>query len=374
MSHSTLLLLCGLSFFSEIAAAASASDTQKKMTRLFSSMTALLPISYDEVQFNDKKNAAQIAMALKDLAQMSHNLEADKKSLPVDPFTQMIARGLKADMEHAQKLFESGERQRSRALSRGITGYCIGCHTSSSRGAWNFPGSDSPEIGKLSSADKATYLAAVRQYDDSILYYEKALIELGANRNEKKTAEAWELAIKRMLAIIIRVQNNPFLALELISRIRETGSVPESLLQTSAQWRLAVKEWAKDGKMPPQSRQIQMNLARTLVASGMSHSTPKNPDGGLVHFLRASRIVNELLAEKKKNPDTGELLWLGGQIAEKTDDINFWDLDAGYYEACVRYQPKTELAKKCFARFVHRLSNTKIKDTKVDELRQISGT
>ena len=357
-------------------------SVKPQMNQIYSAMSAILPLAYDPAGFASTENAKAILESLTVLESVSHELEMGKKNIPLDPFNRMISRGLKNDLVAARQLFTDGEKNLSRDLVRGITGYCIGCHTSSSRGSWNFPGADVSAVKTLSPVDKATYLAAIRRYDESIIYYEKALIELGSQQRSPDQAQAWQLAVKRMLAIIIRVQDNPFLALELVSRIREEGSVPAELLQASAQWRKSIKEWNEEGKPGAKRATRPVERARLLVSAGEKLASGNAPDAGLIPYLRASRIVNELLRTKQLESDTGELLYLGGLIAQKTDAINFWTLDLGYFEACIRFSPKSPLSKKCFEKYEVGLSSRKLTSSgrapdiaadRVKELRKLAG-
>ena len=360
------------------ASSPSKPSLNSQMDRIYASLATILPLAYDTKKFGALENSKLISNSLAELESVSHELDMKNRNVPLDPFNRMISRGLKSDLKTARQLFMKGEANLSRDLVRGLTGYCIGCHTSTSRGAWNFPGVDIAAIKDLSPIDKATYLAAVRQYDESIIYFENALIDLGKVRQSPEISLNWELAVKRMLAIIVRVQDNPFLALELVSRIREEGSVPEGLRISSAQWRRSIKEWAEERSKPDKKRTPPLTLARALVSAGEKISGELGPDAGLIPYLRASRIVNELLRNKQTGADTGELLWLGGQIAEKTDTINFWTLDLGYYEACIRFQPKSILSKKCFDRLKLKLGSERVGSSEAtkarfNELKALSG-
>jgi hypothetical protein len=55
--------------------------------------------------------------------------------------------------------------------------------------------------------------------------------------------------------------------------------------------------------------------------------------------------------KQKKHHQDGKLLYLGGQVAERLYELNFWTLDLSYYEACIRSSPHSQLARTCFERW-----------------------
>lgn len=325
-------------------------DPKANMAAAQAALNRLLPIVWQGDPTPSSMESDNFQNALKDFVTATQALHKNRRKIPRDPFNQMIVNGLYEDSEHALNLSSAGQFTAARQVVRTLTGYCVGCHTATTSNradqsrSLNFPDVSIGSLASLSVFDKATYLAAIRRFDEALLLYEQGLVEF--SRPEKSIsaadAQAWHLAVQRMLAIIVRVYDDPFLALELISRIRESGSVPAQLQKSSALWRQAVKEWAKE----KEQRATISTIEALLLAA-------KNTESGLIQYLRASRLVNEQLSNRNiADADLQKLLWAGGQAAEALHDVNFWTLEIPYYEACARIRPGNAQASACKAKLV----------------------
>ena len=352
------------------------------MIRLFSSLVTVLPLSFDSKRYQDPANEEMIKKSLTEMEKVSHKVSGGKRSIPIDPVSRLVVRGLDSDISDALRLFTEGKKEYSRYIVRDVTGYCIACHTSSPKGRRNFPSNALGEmVAGLTSLEKANFYAATRQYDEAIMQYEYALLDLGST---DATKDSWSLAVKRLMAILIRVRNEPFLALDLVSRIREEKAVPAAMNTASVQWRKSIKLWRDDQLNVKHATAKVLEKARALVQSGEALEAKVGTDAGLVDLLRASRLVNEALSGTKyKGTDYAELLFLGGRISEVTYDINFWTLESLYYEACVRQAPHTSLAGQCFERLrqISVVRGAKAEEfiseqqkRKIDDLAKLAGT
>lgn len=334
------------------ANAAPAKSVRPQMLEIFHRVESLLPLAYDANRFQDPKNKQIISKSLLELQEAVTNLSEHRKDIPVDPFAKLLIPEMSSDVAIAIKLFDQGNVEYARAVVRDFSGYCIGCHTSSKRGKRDFPTNKLVDVKSLSHMDRANFCAATRQYSEAIKEYEYALLEPGFAKRDPK---GWELAVKRLLAIVVRVENSSSLAMEMVSRIRGEKAVAPNFDQPMILWRQSTKRWREEGRKLLKTREEKFAKAQALVESAKPAIKQAGIDAALIEYLRASRLLNQVIEDPKRDKIFGEALWLAGQISEEIDEINFWTLDTKYYEACVRFQPKAPLARQCFDRLKVRL-------------------
>ena len=96
---------------------------------------------------------------------------------------------------------------------------------------------------------------------------------------------------------------------------------------------------------------MRLQKAKSLLQQGWKFSANSiQSRAGLVYFLRASVQLHDLLSTKSHKLVYGEALYYAGLTAESLREINLWTLHEAYYESCIRFQPYTTTAKKCYLR------------------------
>jgi tetratricopeptide (TPR) repeat protein len=202
-----------------------------------------------------------------------------------------------------------------------------------------------PNLKKLSHIEKAEYYSTTRQFDQAIAHYEYALT------NKKWAAshpKEWNKAFLKLMAIVVRVKKDPSLAMELISRCRDTQSYPTSLSKYSSVWRSHTKEWRNEKEAT--SADEKLAAAKKLLERAEMSETETSKKNNLIINIRASGYLHEYLGSNPSNANNGEAILLAGIATEDLTELNLFTLPEDYYETCIRTNPNTELAGNCFKR------------------------
>ena len=306
----------------------------------------LMPLVVSPANFTAKEYETKIKEHLTALAAGSHNIEANMPIPEDDPALKYVARKFDRHFNRTLDLFNNGQKGQARRLLRKSSRFCISCHTRHSGGQFNLQSDYISSLKNFSDLERAEYLAAIRQFPEAIKYFELALSK---PEFAKRAPDQWATAAKKMLAIVVRVKQDPYLAMELISKIREDKAVPKQLSDDSLIWRGDAKAWSKE-KHDPKATVADRMAEIKQWRSRSEKFRKRGSEGGLIYELRASAKAHELLVAANGKPYQQELLFLSGQIAEDLAEINLWTLHETYYEACIRVKPKTAVAKECFGR------------------------
>jgi len=324
----------------------SAAPIRDEMGGLFVALSDLLPIVLNKAAFEDPKNAQEVLSLMNRLQDLSVKMvTSTKKFADNDPSIPFIAERFSNDLTMALDMWKTGDRVVPRRLLRGVTDYCIGCHTRTSKGLHLSAVTQPNKLKAMPSLAKAEYLAATRQFHDALKVYENALVHKPI---AKIDPEAWDSGVRKMLAIAVRVENKPRHTMELLSSIQDS---PDNMLPAIrddiALWRQSAKAWANEKKQPKMSNDEKFALAKRLLSQGEAIAF-KNPGGELIEYLRASSLLHEILGQVRPSQQSQEMLWLAGQSAEHLRELNLWTMQDVYYEACARKNHDPSLSLKCY--------------------------
>jgi hypothetical protein len=335
--------------FSGVRAASTpeAAPIRQEMGGLFVAMSDFLPLVLSKSAFEDPKNAKEIATLMNRMQDLSGKMTvSSKRFADSDPSIPFIAERFHQDVRMAIDMWNTGDRIVPRRLMRYVTDYCISCHTRTGKGLHLSDVIQSKRFKSMPALPKAEYLAATRQFEDALKQYEYVLVDKPL---AKQDPEAWSQAVRKMLAIAVRVEKNPSLATDLLSRIQDNpDSIPPSLRADIAQWRTSAKAWMSEKRPASMTDKERFEMAKRLVAEGQE-ITAKVSGGALIEYMRASSLLHEMLGRMKDGEHYQEMLWLAGISAEYLGDLNLWMLQDTYFEGCVRKGKDKALAGKCLS-------------------------
>ncbi|MBP9708023.1 MAG: hypothetical protein KBD78_10280 [Oligoflexales bacterium] len=322
-----------------------------QMLGLSSSLAELVPYAFSNNMQNWEKNQEKIKQEIIKLKSFAHNVDSIKTMQVDDPALTFVARKLIDDLELSIVLLNKNLHIAAKNNLRTVTEYCIACHSQKPSKSYQAPYIEPINFEKFSTLDKANYLAATRQFIEAKKQYEYLLVDKNYAKNKP---DEWANAMKKLLAIVVRIEERPGLAMEFISRVRDVDTIPAEFKQATLVWRNSAKQWREhhDDKSI-KTRQQKFNKVRDiLVASKVIVSQNKNIlDADLIERLRASKYLHEILSDRPRDAIFGESLYLAGVVNESLQEISFSTLHYAYYEACIRFQPYTEMARKCFAAY-----------------------
>lgn len=305
-----------------------------------------------------------IRLELQKLEALPHAFDAKGKK---EPGVAAIAALFSGYIERTRARFEAGEVETVGFRVRTLSSLCFACHTRE-----QVPGDFTDaekrfESLKLSALDRAQAMAATRQFDRSIALFREVMT--GPQSSYRDVSRAME----DVMTVIVRAKGDATLAATVLDELAARKDLPASAQQRVAAWQAEVKAWQAE------SFDVASATSDALLAKGEALVK----DGGDLATLRASAYVSRALSMNPKHAKRPQALWLLGVSAEKIRSPLLWDLDLLYFEACVRENPKTAIAKQCFAAFNERLelgfsgsAGTRIppdERARLDQLKSLAG-
>jgi hypothetical protein len=319
----------------------------------------------------DPSKAEDVLRRLDTLAQLNHAFPADVKAQ--EPATAALSGLFAQYAKETRRRFAFGDRETVPSRVRTLTSLCSSCH-SRERSVADFEDGDD-RIGRLSlsPADKAQFLAATRQFD-------KALTAFGAivaaPAKDERDVLTQTRAIKDVLTILVRVKDDPKATEVFLEGLAGRPDIAPFLKRAIAGWKRDVSAWKKEGfDTRAASAKDLFVKAKSLLQRANGQRSYLADESSDVLFLRASAALNLALNKQPNLPQRGEALFLLGLCAGALKSPLTWDVDLLFFEACIRENPKTAIAKQCFSQLSDRLyfgytgsSGTHLPDEELERL------
>ncbi|MCA3012858.1 MAG: hypothetical protein INH41_10720 [Myxococcaceae bacterium] len=257
---------------------------------------------------------------------------------------------------------------------RTLTSLCFTCH-SRERAPEDYRAMDQHLAdARLPPLDRAQFLAATRRFDEALDAY-GAVVARPATDERARLVQA--RAIKDALTLLVRVKDDAKATDVFLEGLSRRDDLPAFLKRSVAAWRKDVSAWRKERFDALGASPVALfTRAKALVAKASGPRTFLPDETNDVAYLRASAYLNLALGKDPRLPQRGEALFLLGVCAGALKSPLLWDVDLLFFEACVRENPKTPLAQRCFAQLSDRLyfgftgsSGTHLPD---DELSRLS--
>jgi hypothetical protein len=322
---------------------------QGKMQALAQTMGELLPELVSR-----KGDITIIEKDAKTLSELSHSLKPGLKSgkmVPpqdADPSLQIIAGKFSEETKYAYRAIHAGNVEYGKNILKGVTSYCIACHTRHDKGP-DFPVFPlNPKTDRLAPEEKAELYVATRQFDKGLEAFEGLIKD---NEFAKKRPFDWEHAVRNALAISVRVKNDPAASLKIVELALSSPNIPAYTKAYLGKWKQAIEAWKTSG--------IPSVTNETKLAAQMRKLMSEAKDGQIfpadysseVQYLRASAVAHDLLREAKDSKIKAEGLLTIGTAYEVLSNPTLWPMHELYYEACVHELPHSALAMKCYERY-----------------------
>jgi hypothetical protein len=252
--------------------------------------------------------------------------------------------------------------ERLPATTLALASTCVACHTRGAAGvrhAGAVVGADD-DLAGLAADVRADVLVAARRFDAAAAAYRAVVFD-----EDFAAAEPWrwERAVRRGLALAVRVDDDPAVARALAARALATPSA-EVLWPAAETWLAHIDEWRRErgeAASPPSSSLSSSSLAplaqaRRLVARAEAHPRLLGDAAHEVLWLRATAALHRALAGSASSPpvvgpERAEALALLGLAYERLPELDVWGVFQLYDAACVEAAPHTPLARGCFQRF-----------------------
>jgi tetratricopeptide (TPR) repeat protein len=326
--------------------------TKFTMREAFDALVRLQTATSSPAALRDPKNAASISADLAKFASLSHAFPADPKNQ--EPATAALSSLFSQYAAETQRRFDARETDVVAMRVRTMVGLCFTCHTRE-RAPVDFADAQKRlEALGLTGLQRAQVLAATRQFDEALAEYTKLLD--GAPTTERGLLE-YSRALQDAMALLVRVKDDSSATLALLDKLSARPDVPPFLKENLAAWKKDVTAW-KAEKFDAQKAKPEALFAKAqaLMAKANNGGGPFSTDERRdVTWLRASGYLNLALGKDPKLKARGEALYLLGVCAGALRSPLWWDVDLLFFEACVRENPKTKVAKRCFQQLSDRV-------------------
>ena len=309
----------------------------------------LLPYLYDSRAFNDPKNRDTINKALRDFSKSAHRIDpsSGKNFIGDSLLLEYSISSLQEELSRAAQSFEAGQLEYSRSVAKTSLSTCFRCHSLTREGAsapWDL---DHIHNLTLAPLEKADLLVAARKYEKALVFMESQL-----NSPEFYTSYGvdFEALLRRYLALLIRVEKDPQRALNALNKVLDRGDTPQYFLEQADGWRKSLELWRREKTVPVREPKALFAQVEKRFARAQALQSYDKDHAGDVEYLRATTLLHDGMKIVKTPADQARALYLLGKAYEILDELGAWNLHENYYEACVRRDPKSLVAKRCFNR------------------------
>ena len=314
-------------------------QTRVTMQRIFQNLRVVLPLSADRERFADPARREEILEALRAMADAADSLDSHAKGF--DPGRRYIGRSLALDVRRALRHFDWKDYGRAEFFVQQTANACISCHSRIESA------SDSPvatgffreqEMAELDLPARAKLQIATRRFDDALATFER-IFESPAWL-PAELLEPWT----QYLAICIRVKHDLQRPIPALTAFAQREDLWKQL-------RDDVETWTETLKTLSQSEiRVDVASAQELIAQGRNISEYPADRRALVHYLMASRVLNDLVAQKSApGPAQAQAYYLLG-VTETRIGADFWRSPADFYlEQAVRLHPHSDIARRAYA-------------------------
>ena len=319
------------------------------MQNMAGDVEKLLPYLYDREAFVDPKNHDRIKKSLRDFAKAAHKLEAGagQRYIGDELLLEYTLGNLQDDLNRAAQSFETGQTDYARATAKNSLNNCFSCHSVTAEGAsapWDL---SQVHAMKLAPLEKADLLVAARKYEKALQFMES---QLSLPDFFKNYGTDYEALLRRYLALLIRVEKDPARATQALDKILNRGDAPQFVIEQASGWRKSLEAWRREKPRPVKNPKDLFKQVEQRFARAKSLQSFEKDHAGDVEYLRATALLHLGLKMTKSPSDQARALYLLGKSYEVLDELGSWNLHESYYEACVRREPHTALAKTCFDR------------------------
>lgn len=330
-----------------------------KMQELAEVFVEISPSLVDQKSFERNSQKLAFREKSKKLQQLVSQINSHQDKPHFDPTLSIVSSEFDRQIRLASRALQNRNFPESFERFKLTQSYCITCHTLIETHTDAFTQIDfGSRLENLGPFERGDLWLALRRFSSALLEFEKGL----ASAKSLKTpidSDTWVHYFEKLLALSIRVNNDPNLTLEFVSRFLDSQSFPsDSAKQTALAWREEILRW-RSQKTKSVSRSLEKNLLSQ--AEGLLELARTKPGiQGKVSVYRASAIIHNYLASNPTAVRTPRWLFMAGQAAESESAFNLNGvLPVGYYERCILNAPGTSTAQACFDALERWVGNSK---------------
>ncbi|HEX5036521.1 MAG TPA: hypothetical protein VFX30_05140 [bacterium] len=356
MKTTFLLRLLALSLFAlpsawaepPAAAPDANADVKPMMRQNFETLMELQAYAAAPESFRATKNYNEIVRLIDRLAGIAHVLP--QVTGASRPGLSAVAGVYSEYLDDLKAGLKSGNPVYLRNRIRTAAGFCFECHTSTPAQG-NFQDAEKRVAAlKLTSFQKAEYLAATRQFDKALDLYDTLL---GGRTSPEAQSTELAHAVRNALILAVRVKEDPKRAEAVLDRVEARQDLSSYFRGQIDAWKKDVSDWKKEKPLKADAAAGTW-LAKAQKAADRARMLQRYPadHAGDVSYMRAISFAQQALAHSPDETQKAHAFYLLGAAHSVLGDPLLWDLGSYYFETCVEASPHTSLAQSCFDRWV----------------------
>lgn len=312
-----------------------------QMQSLTRHLSELLPLLTDPKSASDPEKKVFFESKISELKKIAQDINESTPAPDHDPTLKLIGKRFEENLKLSLESFNTGHIEFSRTIFKNALAQCVQCHTRLEVG----PALAQPQfinsLQKVAIVEKVQFLIASRYFDDALKE-----ISFAINNDPNLSIVAWQKLVQMGLIINTRFKSNPKLTLQFLKQLEQNKTIPFFIKRNLPYWKSSLNEWAKNSKL-----NANLKSAQTIMTRADSAQKASRSEGGTIDYLRASHLLHHFLAKAQAPSAKADALYQLGMIYENIGEIGAWSMNEDYYELCIRTQPHSEIAKKCFERF-----------------------
>ena len=281
------------------------------------------------------------------LTEFSHQARRDQDKPFADPSLAIMAAGVAEDAKELEWALKTRNLSYARGMVFAVANGCVGCHARNASGP-QFPmATQVPGEEKLAPLERAALHAATRRFDQAMDGYLKIIAD---PEGPTRQALDWDRAISAALSVAIRVKKDPALAQQIATSVANHPGAPQFIRRDAAAWTQAIQAWhAEPASVASEAllhQRAQMLLTQAAASGGIH-----NKGSAAVQLLRAAAASHDQLDLAPNGPLAAEALWMLGVAYGQLEGLELWTIDLHYFAACIRKQPHSPVAARCFENY-----------------------
>jgi tetratricopeptide (TPR) repeat protein len=344
------VMLSALTIALVLGSASDGGSTRAVMSEMFDALMTLQPLT-TPAALRSPKTADIVRKQLATLSSLRHAFPPS--STAQEPATAALSSLFTTYALETKRRFEAGETEVVGLRVKTFTSLCFACHSR------EYTTGDFADVRKrieglgLERIDLAQTLAATRQFDAALAIYEKVLAD---KVTDERSLMEYSRALQDTMALFIRVKDDGKALVRLLSSVAARPELPPFLKHAVTAWQRDALAWEAERFSAARSTPDQLfKRARELVSKTNRMGVMLPDERSDVPFLRASAYLNLALGKSPRMSTRGEALYLLGVCAGALKSPLLWELDLLFFEACVRENPRTPLAKRCYRQLSDRI-------------------
>jgi hypothetical protein len=347
MRYTTTMFLLCLTAVAFASPDVSQAKTKATMKDAFEALVRLQGLTGKPELMRNPERASSIGADLQKLTSLSHAFPNDKNTQ--EPATIALAGLFGRYAAETQRRFEAHETDSVGPRVRTLMALCFACH-SRERASDFSDALKRIDALPVSGLERASLLAATRQFEPALVEYQKILDGPVTDFPE------YSRALLDAMTVLIRVKDDAGATAKLLERVAARTDLPLFFTNNVPVWSRDVATWnkehfnAQNAKAEALFSRGKELVKKASVSNGEGHGRKD------VLWLRASAYFNLALAKNPRLKSRGEALFLLGQCAGALRSPLWWDIDELFFEACIRENGNTPVARRCFEELSQRVT------------------